>query len=83
MLLGELDLSRIVDLGGAREVIGLLAGALGAAAFRALLDAHLPGLGPQQRGRVLDVAAIGAYRARADVPVVQTLVVDAAPQFGG
>ena len=57
--------------------------ALGAAAFRALLDAHLPGLGPQQRGRVLDVAAIGAYRARADVPVVQTLVVDAAPQFGG
>jgi len=29
MLLGELDLSRIVDLGGAREVIGLLAGALG------------------------------------------------------
>ena len=57
--------------------------ALGAAAFRALLYAHLPGLGPQQRGRVLDVAAIGAYRARADVPVVQTLVVDAAPQFGG
>ena len=57
--------------------------ALGAAAFSALLDAHLPGLGPQQRGRVLDAAAIGAYRAQAGVPVVQTLVVDAAPQFAG
>jgi len=56
---------------------------LGAAAFYALLDAHLPGLGPQQRGRVADAAAIGAYRAQADVPVVETLVVDAAPQFAG
>ena len=57
--------------------------ALGAAASSALLDAHLPGLGPQQRGRVADAAAIGAYRAQTDVPVVETLVVDAAPQFAG
>ena len=68
-----------------REALAALPGgpALGAAAFYALLDAPLPGLGPQQRGRVADAAAIGAYRAQADVPVVETLVVDAAPQFAG
>jgi len=69
----------------AREALGALpeGAAVGAAAFSALLDAHLPSLGPQQRGRVADAAAIGAYRAQADVPVVETLVVDAAPQFAG
>jgi hypothetical protein len=71
--------------GYAREALaGLPHGAdLDGPAFSALLDAQLPTLGPQQRGRVLDAAAIGAYRAQGDVPVVETLVVDAAPQFAG
>ena len=53
------------------------------AAFVALLDAHLPSLGPKQRARVVDAAAIGAYRAQTAVPVVETLIGDAAPQFVG
>lgn len=53
------------------------------AAFIALLDAHLPSLGAKQRARVLDAAAIGAYRAQTAVPVIETLIVDAAPQFVG
>jgi hypothetical protein len=52
-------------------------------AIAALLDAHLPALGPQQRSRVMDAAAIGAYRVQTAVPVVETLIVDAAPQFVG
>lgn len=51
--------------------------------FFGLLDAHLPTLGSQQRSRVVDAAAIGAYRAQTAVPVIDTLVVDAAPQFAG
>jgi len=51
--------------------------------FFGLLDAHLPTLGTQQRSRVVDAAAIGAYRAQTAVPVIETLVVDAAPQFVG
>jgi len=54
-----------------------------AATFIALLDAHLPQLGPQQRTLVLDAAAIGAYRVQEDVPVVDVLVCDDAPQFKG
>jgi len=56
---------------------------LDAATFGALLDAHVPRLGPQQRVHVLDAAAIGAYRAQQDVPVVEILVCDDAPQFKG
>lgn len=52
-------------------------------AFVAWLDTHLPALGPQQRSRLGDAAAIGAYRAQTVVPVIETLVVDAAPQFVG
>jgi len=51
--------------------------------FTALLDAHLPRLGPQQRTQILDAAAIGAYRVQEDVPVVNILVCDDAPQFKG
>jgi len=51
--------------------------------FCGLLDAHLPTLGMQQRSRVMDAAAIGAYRAQTAVPVIETLVVDGAPQFVG
>jgi len=50
--------------------------------FMTLLDAHLPRLGPPQRTQILD-AAIGAYRVQKDVPVVDILVCDDAPQFEG
>jgi len=56
---------------------------LDAATFGALLDEHVPRLGPQQRVHVLDAAAIGAYRAQQDVPVVEILICDDAPQFKG
>ena len=56
---------------------------LDADSFGALLDAHVPRLGPQQRAHVLDAAAIGAYRVQRDVPVVEVLVCDDAPQFKG
>ncbi len=51
--------------------------------FTTLLDAHLPRLGPQQRTQILDAAAIGAYRVQEDVPVVDILVCDDAPQVKG
>jgi len=56
---------------------------LDAAMFGALLEEQAPRLGPQQRAHVLDAAAIGAYRAQHDVPVVEILVCDDAPQFKG
>lgn len=51
--------------------------------FFGLLDTHLPWLGSQQRSRVVDAAAIGAYRQQTAAPVIDTLIVDAAPQFVG
>jgi len=51
--------------------------------FGALLEEHVPRLGPQQRTQVLDAAAIGAYRVQQEVPVVEILVCDDAPQFKG
>ena len=56
---------------------------LDAATLAGLLDQRLPKLGPQQRARVLDAAAIGSYRVQQEVPVIDTLIADAAPQFGG
>jgi Transposase IS66 family len=53
------------------------------AAWYAWLDTHLPWLGPQQRQRLSDAAAIGAYHAQTIVPVVATLVCDDAPTFKG
>jgi Transposase IS66 family len=47
------------------------------------LDTHLPWLGPQQRQRLTDAAAIGAYHAQTTVPLVATLVCDDAPTFKG
>jgi hypothetical protein len=49
--------------------------------FLALLDKYLPKLGPQQRTRILEAAAIAFYHQQTDWPVVQTLVCDDAPQF--
>jgi len=56
---------------------------LDADTFGALLEEHVPRLGPQQRQQVLDAAAIGAYRVQQDVPVVEILICDDAPQFKG
>ncbi len=51
--------------------------------FFGLLDTHLPGMGSRQWSRVVDAAAIGAYRLQTAVPVIDTLIVDGAPQFVG
>jgi len=56
---------------------------LDADACGALLEEHLPRLGPQQRQQILDAAAIGAYRVQRDVPVVEIRVCDDAPHFKG
>ena len=51
------------------------------AQMQALLETHLPGLGPQQRKWILDATAVAAYHADVEVPVVRLLVCDDAPQF--
>jgi len=51
------------------------------ATMHVLLDAHLPGLGPQQRKWILDATAVAAYHAELEWPVVRLLVCDDAPQF--
>ena len=51
------------------------------AEFAALLDARLPKLGPQQRSRILEAAAVAAYHAQLEFPVVKLLLCDDAPQF--
>jgi hypothetical protein len=51
------------------------------AEFNELLDARLPHLGPQQRTRLLEAAAVAAYHAQMEFPVVKLLVCDDAPQF--
>jgi hypothetical protein len=49
--------------------------------IHALLEAHLPGLGPQQRKWILDATAVAAYHAELECPVVRLLVCDDAPQL--
>lgn len=51
------------------------------AVFQKRLDAELPGLGKQHRKLLMDAAAIAAYHAETDFPVVQSLICDDAPQF--
>src|SRR5438094_6080644 len=51
------------------------------ATMQALLETHLPGLGPQQRRWILDATAVAAYHADLEFPVVRLLVCDDAPQF--
>lgn len=51
------------------------------ATFLARLDTHLPNLGAQQRKAITDAAAIAAYHAETDFPVVRALICDDAPQF--
>ena len=49
--------------------------------FLRLLDERLPNLGPQQRTHVLDAAAVAAYHAQMEFPVIRLLICDDAPQF--
>src|SRR6266849_8936806 len=49
--------------------------------MQALLETHLPALGPQQRKWILDATAVAAYHADLEFPVVRLLVCDDAPQF--
>jgi hypothetical protein len=49
--------------------------------FLNLLDQCLPQLGPQQRSHILDAAAIAAYNAIMELPIVKVLICDDAPQF--
>src|SRR5437870_1652439 len=51
------------------------------ATLQALLETHLPRLGPQQRKWILDATAVAAYHAALEFPVVRLLVCDDAPQF--
>ena len=50
-------------------------------AFLERLDEDLPKLSKQQRKLLIDAAAVTAYHAQKDFPVVQALVCDDAPQF--
>ncbi len=50
-------------------------------AFLGRLDTVLPDLNTQQRKAILDAAAVAAYHAEKDFPVVDTLICDDAPQF--
>ncbi len=56
---------------------------LDATTFGALVEERVPRRGPRQRQQILDAAAIGAYRVQRDVPVVEILVCDDAPQCKG
>ncbi len=49
--------------------------------FQEHLTCLLPDLGKQQRKEILDAAAIAAYWAETDWPVIETLVCDDAPQY--
>ena len=51
------------------------------ATMHRLLEEHLPNLGAQTRKWILDAAAVAAYHAQREWPVVRLLVCDGAPQF--
>jgi len=52
-----------------------------AVTMQAVLETHLPGLGPQQRQWILDATAVAASHADVECPVVRLVVGDDAPQF--
>lgn len=54
---------------------------LSAAEFLQWLGEQLPKLGPQPRSRILESAAVAAYHAQLEWPVVELLVGDDAPQW--
>ena len=49
--------------------------------FLERLDGLLPNLGTQPRKAIIDAAAVAAYHAEQNVPVIQALICDDAPQF--
>jgi hypothetical protein len=49
--------------------------------FLNLIDKSLPQIGPQQLNHILDAAAIAAYHALIEFPVIRLLICDDAPQF--
>ena len=49
--------------------------------FSRLLDEHLADVNAQHRRLVLEAAAITAYQTQQEIPVVQLLICDDAPQF--
>jgi len=49
--------------------------------FLNLIETYLPNLGPQQRTHVLDAAAITAYHAQLEFPIIRMFICDDAPQF--
>ena len=66
-----------------RQQLGQLPGdvLMDDATMHAMLEVHLPGVGPQQRKWILDATAVAAYHAALEFPVVRLLVCDDAPQF--
>jgi len=65
----------------ARAATVSAARALSQPEVEAWLNEQLPKLGAQQRARVLDAAAVAAYHAQVEFPVIRLLVCDDAPQF--
>jgi hypothetical protein len=51
------------------------------AQFNRLLDEHLADVNAQHRRRILEAAAVTAYQTQQEIPVVQLLISDDAPQF--
>ena len=49
--------------------------------FKTLLDTYLNKLGSQHHTRLLEAAAISFYHQQTNIPIIQTLVCDDAPQF--
>ena len=49
--------------------------------FNRLLDEHLTDVNAQHRRRILEAAAITSYQTQQEIPVVQLLLSDDAPQF--
>jgi hypothetical protein len=49
--------------------------------FLRLIEKHLPNLGPQQHTHILDAAAVAAYHAQLEFPIIRMLLCDDAPQF--
>jgi len=49
--------------------------------FQRLLDEHVAEVNAQHRRRILEAAAITAYHKQQEIPVVQLLLADDAPQF--
>jgi len=49
--------------------------------FNSLLEIHLPKVKDRIKHKILDASAISAYRNRTDIPIINLLICDDAPQF--